>query len=136
MRNSAYQQEIHDRLRGKHLIPIFTSSLNIPERVREIDPSFFIVLNVKKQRYEVHSLDNKGDTYCFFVSMNELDGRIIKKIYQNSIKVRGAAVFKEMDKHNKAMEKSRERERMWQIKDAAGEMQKPLSKIAWGEING
>ena len=87
----ARERHIHDRPRGKHLIPIFTSSLNIRRGSRNRSLSF-IVLNVKN-RGTRFILRQQGDTYCFFVSMNELDGRIIKKVYQNNIKVRGAAVF-------------------------------------------
>lgn len=42
---------------------------NIAERIRRIDPNYFIVFNRRTHRYEVHNTENIGNTFCFLVPL-------------------------------------------------------------------
>lgn len=129
------ENHIQDRLRGKvHLLPVLFHSLNVPERLKEYDPDLFCVFNLKRKRYEVHSLDNKGNTYCFTVPGNELDSRVFSILRSGSIRNRGKEIFREMDRENERREESAERSRRNEILAAASEMKSSFAKVAWGEV--
>ena len=69
--NRRKREEIHDRKR-RHCILIETSITRIPERLEEIDFNLFVCLNTITQNFEVHSLANRGSTYCFAVPYKEI----------------------------------------------------------------
>lgn len=50
----------------------------IASRLKEIDPSYFVVYNLLKSRYEVHSKEQRGNTLCFVVPYDRLDARTIE----------------------------------------------------------
>ena len=125
--------EISDRLRGNpHLLPIFSSTLSIPERLKEYDDNLFVVLNAERQWYEVHSLDNKGDTFCFVVPLNELDARVLYIARKNNIRVHGKKVLDEITEHNRKLEESNKKKRTEEIRLAAREMRPYIKKMAYG----
>jgi hypothetical protein len=132
MSNTDYRNQIHDRLRGKqYLLPVYHSVLNIPERVREFDSSMFVVLNTKSQRFEVHSLDNIGNTFCVAVGFNDLDERLINMLYKGNVRTRGKAILEEIDLHNEKLKASRERSRRNDLEAIASEMRSSFAKVAW-----
>ena len=132
MNKSEYRQQIYDRLSRKHhLIPIFSSVTHIPERLREYDENLFVVLNTRKQCYEVHSLANKGDTFCLMIPLGELDARTLYLVRKNNLHTRGKEIFKEIDKHNERLERSNERRRRDEIRAAGEEMYPAFRKLGW-----
>jgi len=128
------KSRIRQRLYGKqHLIPIESSAFKIPERLREIDKSLFVCFNAKRQSYEVHCLDNVGDTFALNVGL-ELDARVIELVRRNSLLIHGRKVFDEIDEHNAEVERKNQRDRDSEIKDVARELHKPVKRLAyWGE---
>ncbi|MES0334796.1 MAG: hypothetical protein SFH39_00340 [Candidatus Magnetobacterium sp. LHC-1] len=63
-----------------------TSVYNIPERLKEIDPSYFVMFNRFTGNYEVHSTANKGrNTYCLSVPYAELDCRTLDLVNRTRI---------------------------------------------------
>lgn len=133
MTRKEQQEEIKHRLKSKpHLIPVFTSTLSIPERLFEYDFNQFIVLNCRTQRYEVHSLYNKGDTLCFAVGCNELDGRVLDIARKTDIRKRKAQeIFDEIDRHNEAVDRDNERIHNDEIGELAERIHKPLREVAY-----
>jgi len=128
----AYERQINERLRGKHhLRPLFTSTYFIPERLSEYDPNLFVVFNTKKQRYEVHSLANKGDTFGFVVPLNELDYRTLYLARKNNLRTRGKQIFREIDEANEKLERSNARQRDNEIRAIAEELKPVFAKVAW-----
>lgn len=126
---------IHDRLRENPcLLPVFTSVMAIPERLKAYDHNLFLVLNTQKQHYEVHSLDNKGDTYCLTVPLNELDSRVLYLVRKHNIRVRGDAVLKEIKEHNDKLKSDGEKKREDDLRMTAREVQRHFKKIAYGYI--
>lgn len=123
---------IHDRLRGKpHLKLIETNVVKIPERLEQYDSNLFLVFNAKKQQYEVHSLANRGSTYCITVPYEDLDYRTIELFAKGNIRTRGIkAIIREMDMHNETIEKRREKHRKSNINAMAREMRPVFKKMA------
>ena len=132
MGQQSYEERIRERLKGKHhLIPIFSSVTHIPERLREYDENLFIVLNTKKQWYEVHSLANQGDTFGLIVPLNQLDARTLYLVRKNNLRTRGQEIFKEIDLENEKLEKSNERRRRDEIRAVGEEVYPAFRKLGW-----
>lgn len=90
---------------------ITDSVFEIPQRVKEYDPSFFIVRNHKTHKFEVHSTDNMFDSYCFTVNFDELDQRTLDIVMKNDTNKKGARELeREIDEHNEKIEKARDRD--------------------------
>lgn len=50
----------------------------IAERIRDIENGYFILQDNVSGNYEVHSVENIGDTYCFTVPYDLLDARTLE----------------------------------------------------------
>lgn len=123
---------IMDRLEGKpYLIPLYTNLYRIPERLAEYDERLFIVRNVQAQRYEVHALDNEGDTFAMVVPYKALDARIIERVKRSDIRMRGKDIFREIDEENEKLERSARRQRTNEIDAQAREMHPYFRKLGW-----
>lgn len=132
MNKVARENAIYDRLRGKdHLLPVFSSVTQIPERLQEYNPDLFAVFNAAKQKYEVHSLANKGDTFCMRVGFNELDSRILVSVRQGDLRYRAKAFFEEIDRHNDKIEVGQERKRHNDLMGVVEEMHPYFRDYAW-----
>jgi len=130
----AYETQIYDRLQGKlHLRPIFTSTLSIPERLRELDPNFFLVFNTKTQKYEVHNLAHKGNSYGITVYYDELDYRTLYVTRASDIRYR-KNLFREIDEHNEKLERTAEKDRRNDLRGIGEEMKPYFSRLAWEGI--
>jgi hypothetical protein len=127
-----FKEEIKYRLLDKPMLtPIFKHVLDVPERLFEYDPSFFIVFNNEMNRHEVHSLDNKGDTYCFAIPYKRLDARTLRKVWQDDLRVHGSTIFEELEKEEEQREKAQERKRRNEIEAFAKETKSLFAKDAW-----
>jgi hypothetical protein len=124
--------EITERLNGKPFLHfIETSVTKIPERLEEIDPSIFIVFNVKRDIYELHSLDNKGNTFCFNIPYRRLDSRVIALFRKGDLKNRSIKeILREVDIHNELMEKREQRYRKGELNAMAREVRPVFKKLA------
>jgi len=128
---SLYKYNIRERLRGwSHLVPVFTNTYRIPERLREIDPNLFVVFNASTQGYEIHSLANTGHTFSLNVPFKDLDARLEAFVRKYSLR-RGKRVFREIDEHNEKLEKSIEKQRSNDIRGLADEIYRPARRLAW-----
>ncbi|MBR6788459.1 MAG: hypothetical protein IKM44_01480 [Clostridia bacterium] len=63
---------------GEHLRPVTDDLYFIASRLKEIDPTYYVVYNLIKLRYEVHSKEQRGNTLCFVVPYGNLDARTIE----------------------------------------------------------
>ena len=128
----SYKEEIRRRLYGLyHLKPIFTDVYNIAERVYRYDPSFFLVFNTRNQRYEVHCLEHIGSTYAFPVANNRLDARVLDKLWEQDLRMRGKDIFTEIYKSEEDHKKRQEREWRNKIRDIASETKSAFAETAW-----
>lgn len=98
---------------------IQSDTYRIADRLREIDPSYFVLLNHKNGKYEVHNTDNIGATFCFVVPFGRLDCRTLKYCRETRVE---RDVELQINKLNKRATKSRERARRGEQHDIAEEM--------------
>lgn len=128
----AFEGQVHDRLQGiTHLQPVFYSAYDIPRRLREYDPSLFVVWNTSRECYEVHSLAHVGSTYAADVPGNCLDARVEEVIRMGDLRIRGNKVLTELFDHNARVRARKEREAK-NRREAAIEMLQPaFRKVAW-----
>lgn len=129
----AYENNVYERLQGKrHLQPVFSGGCyDITRRIREYDPALFIVWNVRKRRYEVHSLNHRGNTFACLVPNNRLDARVEEALRRGDLRVRGKQIFREIDEHNERLERSSERSRQNDLLGLAEEMHPYFRRLGW-----
>lgn len=86
----------------KGYIFIENDNLFICQRLQQIDPSYRIVFNLKKRKYEVHSVEQFGESYCFTLPYDFLDERAVdfalKTRRENSDKI-----IAEIDNYNEKL---------------------------------
>lgn len=152
----SFEREVLHRI-GAHLLPVFSSLYQVPERLREYDPNLFVVLNavrnVEKAEgvpipdrtpfphgvitkwgawFEVHSLDHAGSTFVMTVPYGELDSRILRDIWSGDLRVHGDRIFRKIDEHNERLEAANRRD----IRNFAGAMvrdsQLAFARASWG----
>lgn len=113
------------------LTPIFTSSLNIPDRLYEYNPNLFLCHNIVSGKFEIHSLDNSRDTFCGNLPFKTLDARALHWVWENDIRVHGEAIFERIYKSEEDFKKSKDREyRNW-LESVGKETQSMFAKDAW-----
>lgn len=79
-----------------------TNVYYIPERLKELDPGYFVIRNHKKQTFEVHHRDQPYTTYCLTVPYEELDVRTVELVQKTSRKNLDRLIS-EMDNHNQKL---------------------------------
>lgn len=134
--NPSYYEKVERRLRefeAYHLMPIFTSATHIPERLWEMDHNLFIVLNTKRQKFEVHSLANIGYTYGFDLPFRELNDKALEYANKLDLKKHGNKIFREIDEKNEELERRNEKHKQNE-RDAAARELRPLFKKAADEL--
>lgn len=93
----------------KNQIAIQSDTFYIRERLKEIDESYFLVYNFKKEKFEVHSSALSGNTYCLTVPYPVLDERtlfLVRKTRATNVD----KIIKEMEEENEKKEKKRVKE--------------------------
>ena len=128
-----YEQEVRVRTEKRpYLFPIFTHIHDIPRRVYDYDPSFFVVFNKNNQKYEIHSLDYPGhDTLSCTIPYEELDQRTLDHLWMNDIRVHGDQIFKRIERAEEKARIRKERDRKNFDIDFAKEHQSAFAKDAW-----
>jgi hypothetical protein len=127
-----FKDEVMRRIRNqKNLIPIFENVYDIPQRLNEYDSTMFVVYNHKKEQFEVHSLENKGNTHCFNVENNRLDIRVLYRLYENDLRVHGKDIFRRIEQGEEKLRKQRDKEYRNFVRDFADEAQSMFAHDAW-----
>ncbi len=81
-------------------IPVLHDVFDISGRIREIDDTYFILYNKLKNKFEVHSSAQKGDSFCVELPFSFLDARTL--VYLRRYRgQRAQEIFLEMEKDNK-----------------------------------
>lgn len=62
---------------NRDLVRITDDVYFIASRLREIDPTYYVVYDRRKRRYEVHSDGQRGSSLCFIVPFAQLDARTV-----------------------------------------------------------
>ncbi len=90
----------------KNQIVLNSDVFDITGRLKEIDPSYFVVYNFDSKKYEVHSSAQKGSTYSFTSPFSTLDARVLEYARKTSVR-RREEIIKEIDLNNEKIEKER-----------------------------
>lgn len=89
----------------KKSFEIESDCLDIVQRIKAIDSSYFVVYNLENNSFELHSHEQRASTYCLTFPFDVLDERSVlytlKTRVQNSDKL-----FEEMERQNKELEKT------------------------------
>lgn len=126
------KENIYHLLRGRpHLSPVFSSALNIPERVKAYDADLFIVFNMNNERFEVHSYDAGETSYNATLPFKSLDARTIRYIRKNDIRVHGMKIYDRINQSEERHKKSKEKKEKDFVRDFAAEFQSEFAKDAW-----
>jgi len=129
---TSYEKEIRLRIGHlKHLIPVFSDTYNISRRVKQYDKSMFVVFNTKTQKYEIHSLENKGYTHCATIPYNQLDARVETILRRGDIRNRGHEIWREMEEHNERLEKQREESWCREMRALIADTRSLFAKASW-----
>lgn len=83
-------------------IPIVSDTYDIAERLKEIDPSFFVMFNTKTQRYEVHCSWQQDTSYACTIPYDKLDARVLEYV-QAYRRERLDAIAREVEAYNESM---------------------------------
>lgn len=127
VREVLHRQELY------HLIPVYDSVYDIPQRINQYSEHLFVVFNPNNQNFEVHSAELDGylpSLQCALPYKN-LDARTERYIRQNDVRVRGKEIFDEIDRDAERRRLREERERRDTIRAIAGETQSMFAKDAW-----
>ena len=91
---------------------IKTDLYDIASRIKEIDSSYFIALNYKTKKFELHAANARGSSLCLVLPYNRLDERTITHARRTRAE-RAVKLLQEAEKENARLER-KERERIIQ----------------------
>ena len=72
----------------KNLINIFTDPFFICERLKEIDKSYFVMFDFKEKKYQLHSSEQKGNSYCLTFPFDCLDARAVEHARKTRVEMK------------------------------------------------
>jgi hypothetical protein len=98
-------------------ILVETNVFNAPERIREIDPDYFVVFDPRNQKFELHHKEQEF-TPCFVFPFDELDGRAVDYVQDSRIE-RFRDKIQKMEENNRKIEEAQHKEFMDKIEVTA-----------------
>jgi hypothetical protein len=98
-------------------LKILTDALFICERLKEIDRSYFVLYNTDSQKFEVHSSEQRGSSYCFTVPFEILDCRTVDHALKTRVENKDK-IIAELDKENEMMMKKVLKEEVNKLEEA------------------
>lgn len=101
---------------GRDRVPVISHAMDIPERLKELDDGYFVMLNVKTQRFEVwHRGEGEGVLECV-LPYDGLDERTVRHVREHRME-RMDQLIREIEEHNAQLEEDAQRKWL----DEAGE---------------
>ena len=91
------------------LIEINNDIYFIKQRIKEMDEGYKIFYNTKRKKYEIHNVNQIGNSYALTVPYNILDNRTVEFVKKTRIENRNA-LFEEIEKNNKTFELQTQKE--------------------------
>ena len=89
------------------LIKIENDIFFLAERLREIDPDYFIALNTKSKNFEVHNSSQPINSFCLLVPKNKLDPSLVEYVRKTRAN-RQKKLLAEIEASNQKMQKQNE----------------------------
>lgn len=102
------------------LIKIKNDAFNICERIKSINPHYYIVFNTKKHKFEVHNSKQYSNSFCITCE-NGLNYSVIQKLRKTRIENLDKIV-KEIELNNQAIERKAKEETLDNAQIKAREM--------------
>lgn len=102
---------------------MYSNVYDIPQRIREIDPDYFIVRNHNTKQFEVHHSKQIGGTLALNIPYDELDERTLIHTQKTMIE-NAKQIYEEMEKQNEKLKRYK-RQRM---KDKSDTIVKDIHK--------
>lgn len=96
---------------------------DIADRLKEIDPSYFLIYNTELDRYEVHSDKNIHSTLCLVSPYKYLDQRLLALVRETR-RERARQLFAEMERTNAAIEQAAQKEQEEKNREVLSEIVK------------
>lgn len=94
---------------GRNRIPVVTHALDIPERLKELDEGYFVMLNTVTQRFEIwHRGDGEGALECV-LPYDALDERAVRHAREHRTE-RLEQLVGEIEAHNLRIEEKAKRD--------------------------
>ena len=90
------------------LISVKNDAFNICERIKRINPYYFVVYNTDKKQYEVHNSKQFSNTLCITCD-NGLNYSVISKLWKTKIE-NIDKIIQEIDENNEKIEKDAKNE--------------------------
>ena len=87
----------------ENLIKIENDCFDICSRLKEIDSSYLVYFNLKRNCYEVHSKSQAKSSYCFAIPYENLDERTLDYA-QKTRSENKDKIIKEIEEHNRRVE--------------------------------
>ena len=101
---------------GRGRVPVVSHALDIPARLKELDEGYFVMLNVRTQKFEIWREDGEEGVLECVLPYGELDERTIRHVREHRIE-RMQELIREAEEHNLRLET--EAKKRWL--DEAGE---------------
>ena len=83
---------------GTHCI-IESDLYHIVQRLKEIEPTYFVALNYKTGRFELHAQNRRGGTLALTLPFESLDERTVRFVRQTRSE-RLKELIRETEEHN------------------------------------
>lgn len=90
-------------------IPVLSDTLDILNRIQEIDHTYFVLLNKNTGKFEVHSCAQAGGSFCLELPYPFLDARTLSFV-QRYRSGRAKEIFEQMEKENDTLQRRRLRD--------------------------
>lgn len=101
----------------KNLIQIFTDPFFICQRLKEIDRSYFVMFDLEKKNYQLHSSEQRGNSYCLTFPFDCLDARAVEHARKTRVE-NEEKIIEEIDRENKRLEKKLIKDEINRLKEA------------------
>ena len=101
----------------KNLIQIFTDPFFICQRLKEIDRSYFVMFDLEKKNYQLHSSEQRGNSYCLTFPFDCLDARAVEHAKKTRVENEDK-IIEEIDRENKRLEKKLIKDEINRLKEA------------------
>ena len=98
------------------LIAIENDLFDVADRLKEIDEDYRVFFNRMRNRYEVHNVRQRGNTFCLALPFDSLDARAVELVRKTRVE-NAERLFAEMEKQNAEMELKAEISAVQQAKE-------------------
>ena len=91
------------------LIEINNDIYFVKQRINEIDDGYKILYNTKRKKYDIHNVNQIGNSYSLTVPYSMLDSRTVDFVRKTRVENR-KALFEEIEKNNNSLEQRAQKE--------------------------